>query len=611
MSKKQVPNKEAKFVSDKEMKEIKKTLGGALGEKVAEKVIPKLDRRLAKVLAEKKTEADEKAKIKVLITLEKSVGVPADKPRAEILKAMRERTAEAQKGVLELLDSLGVEEVKQLSIVNGVVAALTPSQLQRVAEREDVKLMRLVTREKVTCLNDSVPLIHTPAVWNLGYGGHGITVAVLDTGIDGNHQALSGRVIDEVSTVAGEGVNVPGAHGTHCAGIIASNDGTYRGVSPDVNLMNVKVLNSVGGGDVDEVILGIQEAVERGADVISMSLGWSHINNGWECSDGYCILCEAVDNAVATGVVVVVAAGNENDDKSTWGGDTNIRCPGNARSVITIGGTDKNDAMYTNSSMGPTSYGLSKPAIVAPGVAIRSTVLNNQWGFKTGTSMATPHVAGLCALMLEKNPTLSCAEIKRYLEQTALDLGLDRNLQGAGRVDAEAAVRAVPPLRSRILASSGTMVGEFVEGQQARWRPAVPCWRHANWYKPVPKDIAQGVIWIWSSYWVTQEEAQKGAIKLFRKIFDLKGSGEVVSAEMNVAADNRVVLMINGDIVNEIEGFQSLTAFDVKRYLIEEEMNELKFIVINRGGHTQVWPLAVPESNPSGLIYRLNITTQR
>lgn len=614
--KKRVPHEEAKFVSEKEMKEIKKTLMKQLGKKAVEKVIPKLDRRLAKILAEKKAAAEEKAKIKVLISLTRPVKVPTERARPEILKAMRKETYEAQRGLMELLQSLGVKEVRQFSIVNAVVATLTPSQILSVAEREDVKMMRLSTKEKVTCIDDSVPLINAPAVWSLGYGGNGIKVAVIDTGIDKNHPALSGKVVSEVSTHPDEGVNVPGSHGTHCAGIIASDDATHKGVSPDVDLINVKVLTGGSGwdegdGEPEYVIMGIQEAVDRGADVISMSLGWSHIWHGWECSDGYCILCEAVDNAVTAGVVVVVAAGNENDDKSTRGGDTNIRCPGNARSAITVGGTDKNDNMYTNSSIGPTSYGLSKPAIVAPGVAIRSTILNNQLGPKTGTSMSTPHVAGLCALMLEKNPTLSIADVKSHLEQTAIDLGFDRNAQGTGRVNAESAVKAVPSLRRRVLASSGTMVVDLVGGQEVKWIPAVPCWRHPNWYKPTSKDIAHGVIWIWSSYWVSQEEAQKGAIRIFRKTFNLKGTGTIVSGEMKVAADNKVVVIMNGDIVKEIEAFRKLTTIDVKKYLIEEIINELKFIVINRAGHTHVLPLAVPRSNPAGLIYKLEITTQR
>jgi serine protease AprX len=621
MSKKKEGAPEIKFVSDNEMAKIKKTLVKVLGKKATEKVIPKLDRRLAKILAEKKVAAEKEAKIKVIISLAKSVKVPTQRDRPEILKEMQKEASEDQKSIVELLHGLGVKEIRQLSIVNAVVAILTPDQILSVAEREDVKIMRLSTKEKVICVDDSVPLINTPAVWNMGYGGKGIKVAVIDTGIDKNHPALSGKVVSEVSTHSEEGVNTPGSHGTHCAGIIASNDASYKGVSPDVDLINVKVLTGgspwdEGYGEAEDVIMGIQEAVNRGADVISMSLGWSHIGNGWECSDGYCILCEAVDNAVKAGVVVVVAAGNENTAGSTSGADTNLRCPGNARSVITVGGTDKKDNMYADwtysaSSIGPTSYGLSKPDIVAPGKSIRSTVLNNQWGLKTGTSMSTPHVAGICALMLDKNPTLSCADIKNLLKQTAVDLGFDQNAQGAGRVNAEMAVKAVPALRKRVLASSGTMVVDLVRGQEVNWTPAIPCWRHPNWYQPNMNDITQGVIWIWSSYWVTQEEAQKGAIRIFRKIFDLRGTGKIVSGEMKVAADNRAIAILNGAIVKEKIGFQTLSKVDVTKHLIEEDVNELKFIVFNRAGSPKIMPLTEPRSNPAGLIYKLELTTQR
>jgi len=165
--------------------------------------------------------------------------------------------------------------------------------------------------------------------------------------------------------------------------------------------------------------------------------------------------------------------------------------------------------------------------------------------------------------------------------------------------------------KTRTIASSGTIVVDLVKGEQSKWKPAVPCWQHRAWYKPTSKDIAHGAIWIWSSYWVTQKEATKGAIRIFSRKFDLKRTGAIISAQMKIAVDNKAIVIVNGDIVKEVEGFAHLSTVDVKKYLQKETVNELKFIVINRGGLAHVWPLAVPENNPAGLIYKLEITTEK
>ena len=119
------------------------------------------------------------------------------------------------------------------------------------------------------------------------------------------------------------------------------------------------------------------------------------------------------------------------------------------------------------------------------------------------------------------------------------------------------------------------------------------------------------MVWIWSSYWVTQEESRKGAIRIFRKTLDLRQVGEIYSAVLSVAVDNKAVVIINGDAVKDVEGHASLTIFNVTGNLVKEAINELKFIVINRGGNTIVNSFSSPESNPAGLIYKLEIKTEK
>lgn len=441
-------------------KEIK-SLTEAFGHEAVEKVAPKLDSRLKTEMIRKvnslKTKAitEKEAEVKVLIELKQPIGIPSETPKANIMNSARKQVSEYQKGVMSIIKKLGKDaETKQLPLVNAIVLKVTPQQAMEIAQHEDVKMIRLVTPEKVTCLKDSVPLIDVPKTWNLGYTGKGVKVAVIDTGIDKNHPAIVGKVTYEASFHPAEGVNVPGNHGTHCAGIIASGDSTYKGVAPNVELLNIKVLDHDGYGEADYAIEGIQDAIDHEADVISMSLGWSHLQPnagaGWQCDDGNCALCTAVDNAVMSGVIMVIAAGNEDNSAQPPHSppypavDTHIRCPGNARGAITVAGSDKSDHNYTNTSLGPGCQSdQPKPEVCAPGVSIKSTILSNGWGFMTGTSMATPHVAGLCALMKQKNPNLTCAEAKKYLKATAVNLGYSANVQGSGRVDADAAMNAV------------------------------------------------------------------------------------------------------------------------------------------------------------------------
>jgi len=393
-------------------------------------------------------------KIPVTITHPELLAPRMYKDRERTLTSYESKFDKVQAPVIKFLERIGAPEVGKLVFSNSMAAELTVAQLQQLdEEREllnDIELVRLVKQDDVLCLHHSAQVIEArPYVWDgLGYTGKGVKVAVLDSGIDKTHSELAGKVVAEISTVSTEDVDVPGDHGTHCAGIIASQNGYRRGVAHGADLINVKVLTAGGSGDHTWVERGMEEAFRLGADVVSMSLGWSHIYHGWECDDGRCSLCRAAQTLVNLGVVVVVAAGNENDIAAmrTPRVDTSLRCPGQCRDVITVGSVDNNKELAGSSSVGPPSYyegwvdslhfptsihirrpwpgepWWTKPDVCAPGVNIHSTVLNNKWDSKSGTSMATPHVAGIVALMLEKDPALSPQTVKNLIKHTAESL---------------------------------------------------------------------------------------------------------------------------------------------------------------------------------------------
>lgn len=318
---------------------------------------------------------------------------------------------------------------------------LIPASAASLAGRDIAKIAQQPFVERIepdyevkSVLDTSVAHIGAPAVWQANSTGKGVAVAIVDTGIDNAHPALHvARAID----FTGEGSLDLNGHGTHVAGIVASRDAKYHGVAPDVSLWNVKVLHADGSGTSSEVIKGIQWAVDNGARIISLSLGASVV----PC-DGTDALSQAVDTAVSRGIAVTVAAGNTGPQAQT------ITSPGCAKQALTVGATDDADAVPSWSSRGPTADGRIKPNLLAPGVAITSTARGGGFTTFSGTSMATPHITGVAALLLEKNITLRPSELASLLQKTAVTLGLDQNTQGAGRVDAQAAFMLLTSLNT-------------------------------------------------------------------------------------------------------------------------------------------------------------------
>lgn len=289
-------------------------------------------------------------------------------------------------------------------------------------------------------LAESTAQIGAPDVWADGNTGAGVDVAVLDTGIDPTHPDLADQVAASASFVPTEDyVEDYIGHGTHVASTIAgtgaASDGLERGVAPDARLHVGKVLDSNGQGLESWIIAGMEWAArDQDARVVSMSLGG-------EPAGADDPMAQALDELTAeTGALFVTAAGN--------GGPRTISTPALADSALTVGAVDATDTLAEFSSTGPALDGGIKPEVTAPGVdvlAARSQLVRGSGMYTTmsGTSMATPHVAGTAALVAAAHPDWTAQQIKEAIVSTAASTPAYTAFEaGSGRVDAPAAVTA-------------------------------------------------------------------------------------------------------------------------------------------------------------------------
>ena len=279
-----------------------------------------------------------------------------------------------------------------------------------------------------------------------GGTGDGVSVAVIDSGIDAQHETLEANLGEGYATTdaacdadCGGGGPFGGGndideclaewdddndHGTHVAGTVgAADDGEgVLGVAPDVTLHAVKVLDCDGGGSFDDIAAGIEWSAQQGHDVQNMSLG---------ADSGSDVIHDAVQYAADEGVVMVAAAGNDGECTDCVG------FPAAYEEVIAVSATDENDDLADFSSTGP------EVDIAAPGVDTLSTVPRDDYAEFSGTSMASPHVAGGAAQVIADGVT-DREEVRSVLLDSATDIGLDENEQGAGRLDVAEAVDAGP-----------------------------------------------------------------------------------------------------------------------------------------------------------------------
>ncbi|WP_367127376.1 S8 family serine peptidase [Saccharothrix sp. HUAS TT1] len=289
-------------------------------------------------------------------------------------------------------------------------------------------------------LDRSTAQVGAPVAWARGLTGSGVTVAVVDTGVEGDHPDLVGReVAGRDFTREQDGIDHFG-HGTHVAATIAGHRAPYRGVAPDARLLDAKVCDARGMCPESAIVEGMRWAAEQGADVVNVSLGLV-------AGDDVDPVEAAVEALSAShGTLFVVSAGNAGPGAGT------VLSPGTADSALTVGAVDRDDSLAEFSSRGPrVADGAVKPDITAPGVDVVAAMASTGQPLGTpvgerhmalsGTSMASPHVAGAAALLAQRHPDWSGARLKAALTASARpNPALGVHEQGSGRLDIGAAL---------------------------------------------------------------------------------------------------------------------------------------------------------------------------
>lgn len=427
--------------------------------------------------------------------------------REIVINELKKFSQQQQESVMSVINaetrSNNVTDVKSHWLVNSINCKASRDVIYTLASHPDIKHIGYNKEEtmfqgedqelreqgagsrgSVSSMTDNITHVQAEKVWDLGYTGKGVIVAVIDSGVNLDHVDLKDHLWDGGSEYPYHGYNFvnPGqapyddkGHGTHCAGTICGDgtSGLATGIAPDATLMCLKTSSKTETSTTfDRLSSAIEFAVEHGADIISISVGGWINDNVARAS-----FRQIFDNALNLGVITSAAAGNNRQYlTTTLPAPRNINSPSdcpppwihpdqqgngtNVSGVVSVGGVNYENQVISISSQGPTTWqetsyadypynpgiGLIRPDIVAPGDGIKSLdyETNDGYAIKSGTSMAAPCVAGVMALMLEKNPELTPADICRIIETTATKLtDTKSNDYGSGCINALAAVQAV------------------------------------------------------------------------------------------------------------------------------------------------------------------------
>jgi len=411
--------------------------------------------------------------------------------RKAITAALRAYAKDSQRPILNALKKLErqdmVKNIRPLWISNVIGLEARKSTIDKIAKLKGIEHIKQDIKRPALMQVPawSVNQINADNVWtNPGLTGNGVVVAVIDTGMDLDHPDLVNRLwINAGEDFNGDGQftaadnnnsdddgngyiddvvgwdlvnddNDPDdwhGHGTHVSGSIAGDGtgGTATGVAPGAQLMVLAYSATLTTGQT-EIWEGMQYALDNGADIVNLSSGWK---DAW--TPDYKTWRDNTDVLTDAGVLFVVAAGNDSPHVPAPG---DVLTPARAPRALALGATDNTDTIWGSSSQGPTSWqtvvgyndyihppGLLKPDVSAPGFSVRSTRNGGGYENRNGTSMASPHAAGMAALLLEEDSTLLPHELMYIIRETAADQGVagPDNVYGYGRIDALAGVNLV------------------------------------------------------------------------------------------------------------------------------------------------------------------------
>lgn len=385
----------------------------------------------------------------------------------------REAIARAESNFIGWLSAFNINEVKTYEFIP--YAALTVDALVL----DQLRFADIVTsiEEDVALaptLAESVPLIGGPAAWAAGYTGSGQTVAVLDTGVDKAHTFLSGKVVSEAcyssnnpnsssvcpggvtsSTSAGSGVNcslsINGCnHGTHVAGIAAGKGTSFSGVAKDASLIAVQIFSRFDSADdckttptpcartfSSDQLSGLERvyALRSTFNIAAVNMSIGGGRNSSNCDSSNASLKAAIDNLRSAGIATVIASGND-------GYKDSIGSPACISTAISVGSTGDGSLGATQDVVVTSSNSASFLSLLAPGQWINSSVPGGNFSNFSGTSMATPHVAGAWAVIKSKKPTATVDEVFAALRDTGLPV-TDTNGITKPRIKLDAAINAI------------------------------------------------------------------------------------------------------------------------------------------------------------------------
>ena len=419
--------------------------------------------------------------------------------RQAIVSELKSFSEQSQKDILSILKageaSGDIKDIKTHWLSNMISCTASKDYIYLLSGHSDIKILGynktqfLLWDEKV---KDAEPLrgvaphvkhVNADKAWDLGLTGEGVLVGVIDTGVN-FHKDIANSLWDGGEEYPNHGYNTfenshditdGFNHGTHCAGIICGDgtSGTQIGVAPDATIICVKVMDDAGSGNANSVCSGIEFAIEHGADVLNMSLGFPNASNSTREA-----LRQTYENALEAKVAIVTAVGNDGMLNLTFPVPNSVRVPGGCpppwlhpdqqanpgglSACIAVGAVNSSNKVADFSSRGPftwqtTAYedypylpgreiGLIRPDVCAPGVNIVSCSNKNSGGYASmdGTSQATPCVTGVICLMLQKKSYLTPAQICEALETTVTKLSETKsNETGSGCVNALLALEEI------------------------------------------------------------------------------------------------------------------------------------------------------------------------